>query len=157
MKLKTQIAGIILALAASTSLLCSADAPQQVRGPTIVGVWQVVRHGVDCNTGQERPPFPALVTFHSDGTMTADTSALEGTTNEYGSWQRAPGSQNYSFRDTFFSIDESGALAITGIITANVHLTDANSWTYSATIELFDADGNLIFSTCGRGTATRFE
>ena len=49
MKLKTQIAGIILALAASTSLLCSADAPQQVRGPTIVGVWQVVRHGVNCN------------------------------------------------------------------------------------------------------------
>ena len=49
MKLKTQIAGIILALVASTSLLCSADAPQQVRGPTIVGVWQVVRHGVNCN------------------------------------------------------------------------------------------------------------
>jgi len=157
MKLKTQIAGIILALSASTSLLCSADAPQRVTGPTIVGVWQVVRHGVDCNTGQELSSFPALVTFHKDGTMTADTSAFEGTTNEYGSWQREQGSQNYSFRDTFFSIDENGALAITGIITANVHLTDANSWTYSATIEIFDADGNLIFTACGRGTATRFE
>jgi hypothetical protein len=156
MKLKTQIAGIILALAASTSLLCSADAPQQVRGPTIVGVWQVVRHGVNCNDpNQVLSTFPAIVTFHGDGTMTGDTGGTD--TTEYGSWQREPGSQNYSFRDVSYSYDENGDFALSFVITASVHLDTANSWTYSATIEIFDADGNLIFTACGRGSATRFE
>ena len=97
MKLKTQIAVILLGLAASTSLVWSADRPLRETTPTIVGVWEVTRHGVDCDTGAEGPPFPALVTFHGDGTMTADTGGASNT-NEYGSWQREPGSQNYSFR-----------------------------------------------------------
>ncbi len=37
------------------------------------------------------------------------------------------------------------------VLTANVDLTDANNFTYSATIQLFDADGNLIVTLCGRG------
>jgi hypothetical protein len=156
MKLKTQIVAIVLSLAASTSLLWSADRPQ--RSPTIEGVWQVTRMGVDCNDpNQTRPPFPAIMTFHRDGTMTADTGALKGYTNEYGSWQREPGSHNYSFRDTALSTDKNGDLATSGIITATVHLTDANSFTYSATIQIFDADGNLIGTFCGRSTGTRFE
>jgi hypothetical protein len=159
MKLKTQIVAIVLSLAASTSLVWSADRQLSPEAhPAIVGVWQVVRHGVDCDTGQDTGiSFPALITFHSDGTMTADTGALEGSTNEYGSWQREPGSHNYSFRDTAFSTDENGALATSGIITATVHLTDANSFTYSATIQIFDANGNLIGTFCGRSTGTRFE
>jgi hypothetical protein len=32
-----------------------------------------------------------------------------------------------------------------------------NSWTYECTIKFFDADGNLIFTACGRGTGTRFQ
>ena len=43
------------------------------------------------------------------------------------------------------------------VITATVHLDTANSWTYNASIEIFDAEGNLIFTARGRGTATRFE
>ena len=97
------------------------------------------------------------MTFHRDGTMTADTGALEGYTSEYGSWQREPGSHNYSFRDTALSTDENGAFAGSGIITATVHLTNANSFTYSATIQVFDANGNLIGTFCGRSTGTRFE
>jgi len=62
-----------------------------------------------------------------------------------------------SLRDTSLSTDENGALAITGIVTANVHLTSANSFTYSATIQIFDADGNLIFTAYGRTTGTRFQ
>jgi hypothetical protein len=160
MKLKTQITVIALALGVSTSLVSSQDRqPRQLptATPTIEGVWQVVRHGVDCQTGDELSSFPAIMTFHRDGTMTADTGALEGSTNEYGSWQREPGSQNYSFRDTAFSTDENGALAFSGLITATIHLTDANSFTYSATIQIFDADGNLIGTFCGRSTGTRFE
>ena len=162
MKLKTQILLTALALGVSASLVSSQD--RQLRQlptahPTIEGVWQVARTGVNCDDPNQVlvGPFPAIMTFHRDGTMTADTGALEGFTSEYGSWQREPGSQNYSFRDTSFGTDENGALAIVGIVTANVHLTDANNFTYSATIQLFDADGNLIATCCGRTTGTRFE
>jgi hypothetical protein len=159
MKLKTEILAIALGLAASTSLVWSADRPLRETTPTIQGVWQVARTGVNCDDPNQQlvGPFPAIMTFHRDGTMTADTGALEGSTSEYGSWQREPGSQNYSFRELSLSTDENGALAIRGTITANVHLTDANSFTYSATIQIFDADGNLIATFCGRSTGTRFE
>ena len=69
MKLKTQILAIALGLAASTSLVWSADRPLRETTPTIQGVWQVTRMGVDCNDpNQTRPPFPALMTFYRDGT-----------------------------------------------------------------------------------------
>ena len=48
-------------------------------------------------------------------------------------------------------------IVFSGVVTATVHLTDANSFTYSATIEIFDANSNLIATLCGRDTATRFE
>jgi hypothetical protein len=162
MKLKTQIAVMVLALAASTSLVWSADrqAPRAVT-PTLVGVWQVIRMGVNCDDpNQTRPPFPALMTFYRDGTLTAyanppGTGPLD--TPEAGLWQHEPGSQNYSFHDISYVYDENGAFAGSGVVTANVHLTSANSFEYSATIQFFDADGNLVFSGCGRATGTRFE
>jgi len=98
--------------------------------------------------------------YWSDGTMTAAANAPGGgpfDTNEYGLWQREPGSQNYSFHDISYAYDEDGTFAGSGVVTANVSLTGANSFTYSATLEFFDPDGNLVFSGCGRATGTRFE
>ena len=134
MKLKTQILLIALALGVSASLVFSQDGqPPELPTchPTLEGVWQVARRGVNCNNPNQylTPPFPAMMTFHRDGTMTADTGAFEGYTNEYGSWQREPGSRNYSFRDTALQTDENGAFAGSGVITATVHLTSANSFT----------------------------
>ena len=164
MKLKTQILAIALALGVSTSLVSSQDRqPRQlpIATPTIEGVWQVTRMGVNCDDpNQTRPPFPALMTFYRDGTLTAyanppGTGPLD--TPEAGLWQREPGSQSYSFHDISYIYDENGAFAGSGVVTANVHLTSANTFTYSATIQFFDADGNLLFSGCGRATGTRFE
>lgn len=160
MKLKTQIAIVALALCVSTSLVSSQDRQprqSQVATPRVVGVWQAVRYGVDCDTGQDLGnSFPALITFHSDGTMTGDTGPF-GATDEYGSWQRQPGTQNYSFREVFYFYDENAVFAGSGIISATVHLADANSLSYSSTIEIFDTDGNLLFTACGRVTGTRFQ
>jgi len=41
--------------------------------------------------------------------------------------------------------------------TVNEASRHANRFTYSATIQIFDADGNLIVTLCGRSTGTRFE
>jgi hypothetical protein len=141
MKLKTQIAIITLALAASTSLLWSADQPRHTGGPTIVGVWQVTSMGVNCNDPNQPTGINlrAIITFHSDGTM--ETALPNATTNEYGLWKRKPGPQNYSFRDVSYSYDENGAFAGSDIVTANIHLDTATTFSYSARIQFFDANG----------------
>ena len=161
MKLKTQILAIALGVAASTSLVWSADRPLRETTRTIEGVWQVTRMGVNCDDpNQTRPPFPALMTFYRDGTLTTyanppGTGPLD--TPEAGVWQRQPGSHNYSFHDISYFYDENGAFAGSGTVTANVHLTSANSFSANATIEVYDADGNLLFSFCGHSEGTRFQ
>ena len=161
MKLKTQIALITLTLAAITPVVWSADKPLTVSTPTIEGVWQVSRQGVNCSDPSQLlgPPFPAIMTFHHDGTVTgAAKSPVTGPfdTPEYGTWQREPGSQNYSFREVNYRYDATGIFLGQLIIAADVNVVD-DSFTYSATIQLFDANGNLTVTLCGAGTATRFE
>ena len=128
----------------------------------IEGVWQVTRVGVNCNDPDEErgSPFPAIMTFHRDGIVSgAAKSPVTGPfdTPEHGLWKREPGSQNYSFREVSYKYDGNGTFVGPLVLTANVELTDANSFIYSATIQIFDANGNLSETRCGRGTATRFE
>jgi hypothetical protein len=160
MKFKTQIAVGTLAVAASSLLVWSE--PRENHTPTIEGVWQVTRGGVDCNDPNQEVThtFPALMTFHRDGTMTgAAKSPVTGPfdTPEYGSWQRERGSQNYSFRDVAYRYDSNGTFLGPLVLTAYVELTSANSFIYSATIQIVDANGDLIATHCGRSTGTRFE
>jgi len=160
MKLKTQIAVITLAVAAST-LLVWGD-PGENHTPTIEGVWQVSRGGVNCNDPNQAlgTPFPALMTFHRDGTVSgAAKSPVTGPfdTPEHGLWKREPGRHNYSFREVSYKYDGNGTFTGPLVLTATVELTSANSFIYSATIQIFDANGNLSETRCGRATATRFE
>ena len=78
-------------------------------------------------------------------------------TPEFGSWQREPGSQNYSYRDFAYLYESNGTFLGPLVHTANVELTSANSFVYSSRIQIVDANGDLINARCGRGTATRFE
>ncbi len=160
MKSKTQIALITLAIVASTLVGWSDD--REARTPTIEGVWQVTRVGVNCSdpNQQRGDPFPAIMTFHRDGIVNgAAKSPVTGPfdTPEYGSWKREPGSQNYSFRELQYRYDGNGAFIGSLVLTANVELTGANSFIYSATIQLANANGDPITILCGRGTGKRFE
>ena len=160
MKLKTKIAVITLAVAASTILVWS-DGPAN-HTPTIEGVWQVTRGGVNCNDpGQDLGlRFPAIMTFHRDGTVSgAAKSPVTGPfdTPEHGLWQRERGRQNYSFRELQYRYDGSGTFLGSLVITANVELTGANSFVYSSRIDIANANGDPIASHCGRATATRFQ
>ena len=160
MKLKTKIAVLTLALAASTLVVWSD--PGENHTPTIEGVWQVSRVGVNCNDPNQvlGTPFPAIMSFHRDGIVSgAGKSPVTGPfdTPEHGLWKREPGSQNYSFREVSYKYDSNGIFTGPLVLTANVELTSANSFIYSATIQIFAANGNLSDSRCGRATATRFE
>ena len=154
------MAAITLAIVASTLLVWS-DRAENHR-PTIEGVWQVTRGGVNCNDPNQAlgPRFPALMSFHRDGIVSGGAkSPVTGPfdTAEHGLWKREPGSHNYSVRAVNYRYDGNGAFAGSTVLTANVELTDANSFVYSATIQISDANGNPAPIRCGRGTGTRFE
>jgi hypothetical protein len=160
MKVKTKIAVITLAVAASTLMVWSDSGENHT--PTIEGVWQVSRTGVNCNDPSQilGTPFPAVMAFHRDGIVSgAAKSPVTGPfdTAEYGTWKREPGSQNYSFRELQYRYDANGAFAGSLVLTANVELTDANSFTYSATIQIGNANGVVVDTHCGRGAGMRFE
>jgi hypothetical protein len=158
-----QLLVIIAALATATSLV-PAEAQQSSGKQSLVGTWQVVRHGVDCVTGERLgPDFPALMTFNQGGTLNAYAIPPNGTTPaltspEYGVFSREPGRGNFSFRDVGYSYDSDGAFTGSSIITATGQLAaDGNSFTYDATVAFYDAQGNLLFTICGMATATRFQ
>jgi hypothetical protein len=149
---------VILLLVGAT--LAGSD-PGENHTQTIEGVWQVSRVGVNCNDPNQAlgTPFPAIMTFHRDGTVTgAGKSPVTGPfdTPEYGSW-RERGRRNYSFRELQYRYDGSGIFLGSLVITADVELTGANSFIYSATIQLANANGDPTATLCGRATGTRFE
>ena len=88
---------ILLAfLAASAAVAASENASENTwQGwAPVEGIWRVTRHGVNCVTGGEVSTFPALMTFHADGTVSGQAVA-PGSTNAYGAaehgvWNRKP-------------------------------------------------------------------
>jgi hypothetical protein len=162
MNLKKHIAVIVLALTATTSPVWSQDkqALQSPAAHTLQGTWRVAITAVDCITGQDILSFPAIMTFNQGGTYTGyfvvpGTDPGQGT--EYGVWQREPGSQNYSRRAVGYAYTAEGDFEARVEATDTLHLTSANSFESSNIIQIFDADGNLLFTACERRTGTRFE
>ena len=162
MNLKKQIAVIVLALTATTSPVWSQD-KQALQSPTaqsLQGTWRVTGTVVNCITGQDIFSFPRIETFHQGGTYTGygvPPGSDPGQGTEYGVWQREPGSHNYSYRTVSYGYTAEGDYEGRAEITNALHLTSANSLESTATIQIFDADGNLVFTACGRRTAERFQ
>jgi hypothetical protein len=162
MNLKKQIAVIVLALTATTSLVWSQD-KQALQSPTaqsLQGTWRVTGTVVDCITGQDIFSLPRIETFNQGGTYTGygvPPGGDPGQGTEYGVWQREPGRQNYLVRIVAYLYTSEGDFDGRTEITATDHLTSANSFESSVTVQFFDADGNLVFTGCARETGTRFE
>jgi hypothetical protein len=148
---------VLALLAVSTSLVWSQIS---TNGNTAVGVWAVTRHGVNCQTGQDVSTFPALMTFHQDGTVSGQSYGPSPENAygpaEHGVWQHAPGN-TFSFRLLSYGYDDNGQFTGSTIVTATGQLTSANTFSYSSTIQIYDAGGNLLATHCGRATATRFQ
>jgi hypothetical protein len=146
-----------------TAAESSAQSSPSANGKCLVGTWQVLRHGVDCVTRERlNPDFPTLMTFNRGGTLNGysvapgDSPGLE--TPEYGYWTHQQGTQTYTLRDVGYNYDDTGTFAGRGEITATTTLAaDGNSLTADAAVDIYDADGNLLFSFCGMWTGTRFQ
>ena len=154
----------MLALIATTSLVCGqqSQSSQPSGNRDIVGTWQVLRHGVNCATGARlNPDFPTLMTFNRGGTLIGyavapgESPALGSP--EFGNWVKQ-GPRTYTVRDVSYGYDENGAFTGRAEITFRITLdADADSFTSNQTIDVFDANGNFLFSFCGKATGKRFE
>lgn len=164
MRLRKQIVVTVAALVATTSLVCGQgqQSAESARNQAIVGTWQVLRHGVDCATRERlNPDFPTLMTFNRGGTLNGYAVAPGENPGlgspEYGNWSHEPGTHTYTVRDVSYGYDETGAFTGRAEITATVTLATGDTFTADTTVDVYDADGNLLFSFCGRWTGTRFE
>ena len=160
--------GVTTALSITVSVVSSHNNPDKHSSAfsddherTIIGVWRMALTTVDCQTGGLVRSIPGLWTFHKGGTMSEYASApglspaLRG--SGHGVWQREHGSQDYSLAFTFYRYNASGVF--TGSQRAKIALklgASGDEFTANSTIEILDAEDNVIVTACGTPIGTRF-
>ena len=159
---------MITALTVAVSIVSSNNIPGK-QSPalsgeherTIIGVWQMALRSVNCQTGDVIRTIPGLWTFHEGGTMSEYASApgvspaLRG--SGHGVWRREPGWQDYSLTFIFYRYDASGVFTASQRAKIALKLgASGDEFTATSAIEILDANGNVIVTSCGTPTGTRF-
>jgi hypothetical protein len=159
------IGGMILAVLVISTLtfgLVSAQddsKSQNGDGGRLGGTWDVQVTIRNCQTGAAIRTFASITTFMSGGTMVDSTSGTPQAlkTPGHGIWSHA-GGNTYRFKFKSFSFDASGAPTGWTIISHEANLNHgANDLESAGTAEVYNLNGNLIFTGCSTTTATRFE
>ena len=105
-------------------------------------------------SGGNLKTLEAYTTYHRDGTLSnTDTNGLTGPGS--GTWQNLGGG---SFSSTIrsFSFDANGINTGEGKITQTIQMApDKMSFPGTATVEIFNVNGNLVATLCATGVATR--
>src|SRR5688572_22623255 len=121
--------------------------------PNLVGSWNVQVTVRDCQTGMPIPVipvFPALITYHQGGTMQETDLGGPGLVRlpGHGVWERQNGRQ-YSAAFRFLNFTPGGTFVGTNVIRSSITLSHSgNEYTSTDTLEILDANGNLINSGC---------
>ena len=122
----------------------------------ITGSWRVT-----VNPPGGAPSFIGLITFNKDGGLIASAQGdillndQSLATAGHGAWEKM-GSRRYAF--TFIQIiygaagDYQGEAKIRHSVTLDQR---GNSWSGQLQVEIFDADGNVVFTGSGTEQATR--
>ena len=92
--------------------------------------------------------------FGEDGRLTSVTdNFLHSAT--LGTWHHLRG-QTYTATDTFFVFNADGSLAGSQEVTREIELgTNANEYTTTATLQIFNTSDQVISTGCATSTATR--
>ena len=136
-----------------------ANAQSQSQAGRIEGTWRVQLTVRDCQTGAELRTFPTLFTFAKGGTLTATTAGQSPAlfTPNLGVWGHT-GGHTYSAVSEAFVFSPAGAWIQTHRLTRAIELSsDANEFTDTVTLEIFDTNRNLIATGCGTSAGRRFE
>jgi len=158
------IASTLAVRAAIGSALILAALPAPASATGIRGLWNVSVTPVDCSSGDPlAPAFNSLLSFNEGGTESEDTNnpALQPgqRSTAFGVWKQK--SEDKYEMNTYalivFGTDgpppiEAGSQHIHQDIVLN-----RRSWTGNATVQFFDATGNLYRSGCAKAAAIRLK
>jgi hypothetical protein len=131
---------------------------QGTQGGRLQGTWEMQLRRTDC-AGHVIGTAQSVAIFIVGGTMMesqAPRPQAQKTPGE-GVWRHTT-DNNYAFRFKYFTFDAqnvfTGWTVIAGELTVD-QSGDAN--TGSATIQVYDTNGNLVATGCGEVAGTRFE
>jgi hypothetical protein len=155
----------VLALTAmlSSQLGLSARAAQSEESEShakgLQGTWRVQLTVRDCQTNAALRTFPAVFTFAKGGTLTATTAGQSPAlfTPNLGVWEHTRGN-TYSAVSEAFVFSPVGVWIQTHRLTRAIELDrDADEFTDTVTLEIFDTNHNLIVTGCGTSAGRRFD
>lgn len=151
------LAGILVLV--SGLLTVRARAQDDGSHNSLEGTWRLQVTVRDCQSGQALRTFPALFTFAKGGTLSVTTAgqlpALS--TTGLGVWRHADG-HAYSAVSESFVFSTAGVWTQTHRLTRAIEIgNDANEFTDTVALQIFDTNGNLIVTGCATSVASRFE
>ena len=124
------------------------------------GVWQTTVTQRNCETGQPLGTSLGLTAYHKGGTM-SETSTARGPALRgpgFGVWEReGPSTYNASFMFQRFTPDGTfigTTKIISGIV---VSARDGGIYNTNTTVQIFDANNNLLGTGCATATAMRYQ
>jgi hypothetical protein len=163
LKLIGVAASAILLLAVFAQIPVSTQILQELpsgQPRSIEGVWQTTVTQRNCQTGDVIRTFRGLSAYHEGGTMSETSAALSPALRSpgYGVWDKESYS-TYSSSFIFQRFNPDGTFAGTQQTTSTITLgsRDGNTYNTTTSIQVFDANNNLLGTGCATATATRFE
>src|SRR5512132_556366 len=157
MKLVKSIMTSLLFACALLPMIAATAAGQGTQGGRIQGVWETQITLNDC-AGHVIRSFQGMLTFHQGGTMmdgTTTPSALR--TPAGGVWRHATGN-SYAFRMKSFTFDAQNVFTGWSIVSGELTMDHAgDAFAGPATVEVYNANGDLVTTLCADSVGTRFE
>jgi len=147
------------ALVLAGMLVLKARAQSQSQAGRIEGTWRVQLTVRNCQTGEPLRSFPALFIFGQGGMLSYTTAGQPPalSTPGFGVWGHTNGN-TYSAVSEAFVFSPAGAWIQTHRLTRAIELSsDANEFTDTVTLEIFDTNRNVIAAGCGTSAGRRFE
>ncbi len=155
--LKNIMAPLVGACALVTMVAATASA-QGTQGGLLQGTWEMQLRRTDC-AGHVIGTAQSVAIFMAGGTMMesqAPRPQAQKTPGE-GVWSHTT-ENNYAFRFKYFTFDAQNVFTGWTIIGGETTVDatgDANTGT--ATIQVYDTNGNLVATACAEVAGTRFE
>ena len=157
-KLVKSIMAPLVVACALVPMVAATASGQGTQGGTLQGTWEMQITLTDC-AGHVIRSFPSLIEYAAGGTVVESNGGTPQAlkTPGEGVWRHTT-DNTYAFRFKFFTFSPqnvfTGRTIISGETTVD-ETGDAN--TGSATVEVYDPNGNLLVSLCAETAGTRFE
>ncbi len=153
---------LMLAMFAQIQVSAQQEPPEDLTkrdlGQALEGSWDVQVTVFNCQTGAVLRTFPAMNTYMRGGTMQEfgiGSGLLRGP--GHGVWSNQSG-RRFSSDFQFFRFNADGTFAGKQINRRQIEVSRfRNTYTGTATVEIFNPAGVLIATGCATESATRFE